>query len=373
MDVPARKRLTLATMCLATFVAILDTTVVNLALHAIQDSLHAGVSTLQWVLDAYNLTYASFILTGGVLGDLLGRRRIFRAGMALFLVGSAVAAAPGPGVLVAGRATAGLGAALQLPGALSILAVSFRDNRERSRAIAIWGGFNGLAMGVGPIAGGLLVDHFGWRSIFWLVVPFGVAILGLTAGVAETSDPQGRRLDPPGQALSVAVLGLLTFALIEAPELRWSSWPIVASLATSALAAAAFAAVERSRRDVLLPLDLFRNFQFSIAIASAALMTFAFYSFLFVFPLYLQSVRGRSAVFAGVELLPMSITFFVLSPVAGRLLPRVGAGPLAGGGMVLIGAGVAALAGAGAHTGTLALAVPLLAMGIGCRSPPARS
>src|SRR5256885_4851174 len=145
----ARKTLTLATMCIATFMAILDTTVVNLALHAIQRGLDASVSTLQWILDVYNLTYAAFILTGGILGDLFGRRRVFAAGIVLFTLGSLVCAlAPNPGVLILGRGVAGLGAALQLPGSLSILTVTFPEPRERSNALALWGGFNGLAMGV---------------------------------------------------------------------------------------------------------------------------------------------------------------------------------------------------------------------------------
>lgn len=199
-----RKTLTLATMCIATFVAILDTTVVNLALHAIQNEFHTSVTVLQWILDLYNLTYASFIMTGGVLGDLFGRRRIFALGMCLFTLGSLVCGlAPNPSVLIAGRGIAGIGAALQLPGSLSILNVTFQDEKERAHAIAIWGGFNGLAMAIGPTLGGLLVDHLGWRSVFFLVVPFGIVVIGLALSrVSESSDPKGRQLDLTGQTFA---------------------------------------------------------------------------------------------------------------------------------------------------------------------------
>jgi MFS family permease len=212
-------------MCIATFMAILDTTVVNLGLHSIQGDLHVSLNVLQWILDIYNLVYAGFILTGGVLGDLFGRRRVFSIGIALFTLGSLICAlAPNATVLICGRGVAGLGAALQLPGALSILTVTFPEPGERAHAIAIWGGFNGLAMAVGPSVGGLLVDYFGWRSIFYLVVPFGAVALVLAfTSVSESASQEGRRLDLSGQVLSILALGLLAFAFIQAPLLGWSS------------------------------------------------------------------------------------------------------------------------------------------------------
>lgn len=366
MDAHRRRTLTLAATCLATFVAILDTSVVNLALHAIQRDLRCDVSTLQWILDAYNVTYASLILTGGALGDLLGRRRVFLAGIGLFVAGSLVCAlAPGPATLVAGRALAGVGAGLQLPGALSILAVTYPEPEERSRAIAIWGGFNGLAMGIGPLAGGLLVDALGWRSIFYLVVPFGLAIAALAVlGIQESSDPQGRRLDPLGQALSAAALGLATFAFIEAPALGWRSAPIAGALAAACVACVGLVAAG-TRPGALLPTSLFRNRDLSVAIGSAALMTFAFYGFIFLFPLYLQSVRGEPAVRAGLALLPMSLTFFALSPLAGRWMHALGAGPLVTSGLATMGAGVLVLSAAHPDTSYALLFAGLLAMGLG--------
>jgi len=278
MNEQTRKRLTLATMSLATFMAILDTTVVNLGLHTIQKDLHVSITVLQWVLDVYNLVYAGFILTGGVLGDLFGRRRIFVLGITLFTVGCLMcAAAPNATVLLCGRGVSGLGAALQLPGALSILTVTFREPRERAHAIAIWGGFNGLAMAVGPTVGGLLVDSFGWRSIFYLVVPFGIAALALAfAGVAESSSPEGRRIDLPGQIFSVLALGLLAFAFIEAPSRRWSSPLILGCVAGSGLSLAALLKVESTRPGALLSLSAFRNRAFAVAIADGKLKARAF-------------------------------------------------------------------------------------------------
>jgi len=362
-----RRHLTLATMCIATFMAILDTTVVNLALHAIRRDLRASVSTLQWILDVYNLTYAAFILTGGVLGDLFGRRRVFASGIVLFTLGSVVCAlAPNPAVLIVGRGVAGLGAALQLPGSLSVLTVTFPEPRERSNVLAVWGGFNGLAMAVGPTLGGLLVDHLGWRSIFYLVVPFGGAVLILTGlAVSESSNPEGRRVDLPGQALAVAILAFLTFGCIEAPVRGWFSPIILGSLALAAASTAAFTFVERAKSGALLPMDLLRQRTFSASIAIAALMTFGFYTLMFIFPLYLQSIRGHSAVRAGIEFLPMSLTFFFFSPLAARLVRAMGASALIALGVALMGGGILVLAAVGRESRYPMMSIGLLGLGVG--------
>lgn len=366
-DDAKRKQLTLATMCIATFVAILDTTVVNLALHTIQDKMHASVTALQWVLDLYNLTYASFIMTGGILGDLYGRRRVFVAGMCLFTVGSLVCGlAPNTSILIAGRGLAGIGAALQLPGSLSILNVTFEDERERARAIAIWGGFNGLAMAIGPTVGGLLVDRLSWRSVFYLVVPFGIAVIALaSARVSESSDPKGRELDPAGQAFAFVFLGCLAFGFIQGPSLSWSSPWIIASLVVSALSLGGFLNAERGKPGALVSLDAFRDAGFSAAIIDAALMTFGMYALLFIFPLYLQSVRRQTALVAGLQLLPMSVAFFVVSLFAERLLHRVGAKLLIAIGMTLTGAGIFQLAYANTRSSYTFLSLCLLVIGIG--------
>ncbi len=367
MNDETQKRLTLATMCIATFVAILDTTVVNLALHSIQNQLHARITVLQWVLDLYNLTYASFIMTGGILGDLFGRRRIFVIGMILFTLGSLVCGiAPNTSLLLAGRGVAGAGAALQLPGSLSILNVTFQDEGERARAIAIWGGFNGLAMAVGPTVGGLLVDQFGWRSVFFLVVPFGIAVIVLAiARVPESSDPKGRQLDLAGQTLALLFLGCLTFGFIQGPSLSWRSPWIIASFIVCTASVIGFLKTERGKSGALVSLDVFRDGAFSAAIADAALMTFGMYALLFIFPLYLQSVRGQTAVMAGLELLPMSVSFFVVSLFAARFFRRAGARVSITTGLALTGAGIFGLAFSDAQSSYPSLFLRLFAIGIG--------
>lgn len=367
MAVIQHKRITLATMCIATFVAILDTTVVNLALHSIQADLHADVTLLQWILELYNLMYAGFIMTGGILGDLYGRRRVFVIGMALFTGGSVLCAlAPGAGWLIAGRGIAGLGAALQLPGSLAILNVTF-DDRERGRAISIWGGCNGLAMAVGPTIGGVLVEHLGWRSVFMLVVPFGAAAIGLALRyVSESSNAPGLRLDVRGQLLSIIILVGLTFGIIQGPVLTWSSPWVIGALVASALGAIGFIAVERRQDVPVVSLDVFRDRGFSAAIVDAALMTFGFYGMLFTVPLYMQSVRGHGAMVAGLVLVPMSVVFFLLSLGGGYLYERLGARIPVATGFVLVACGLFRLAFVEADSSYATLVVALVVVGVGC-------
>jgi MFS transporter, DHA2 family, methylenomycin A resistance protein len=222
--------LTLVVMCLATFMAILDTSLVNLGLKSIQQDLRADTAALQWVIDLYNLTYAVFILTGGTLGDLYGRRRVFVLGVAIFAVGTLICAmAPSAGVLVLGRGVAGFGAALELPVALAILNLTYPDAAERARAIAIWGG---MAMAIGPAVGGILVDMFGWRSLFWTILPVAAitGALGMTH-VPESSDRQGRSLDVAGQVLAIVTLAALCVGFIEGPKWGFVTWPILACFA----------------------------------------------------------------------------------------------------------------------------------------------
>src|SRR5579863_4454949 len=226
----APNTLILLTMSLGVLIAQIDTSVVNLAVKQIGTSLNAGVTALQWVVDAYNLVYASLLLTAGTLADLYGRRRIFALGIALFTLGSLVCGlAPNAVVLVIGRAVAGLGAALEVPTSLAILTVAYPDTRERTRALGLWASCNGLAFVVGPTVGGVLVDAAGWRSIFLLIVPICIVALALAlTAVPESKDPKGRTLDPRGQVLAIAALGALSLAVIEGP--RWGSTSLASIL-----------------------------------------------------------------------------------------------------------------------------------------------
>lgn len=357
----------LATMCLATFIAILDTSLINLGLHSIQADLHSSMTTLQWVVDLYNLAYAVLILTGGTLGDLFGRRRIFIIGMLTFAAGSLICAlAPGAAVLIAGRGIAGVGAALELPAALAILNVTYPDSQRRARAIALWGGMNGLAMAIGPTAGGLLVDSFGWRSLFYVILPFAAATVALAVGyLKESADPQGRHLDLPGQLLAILALGTLSLGFIEGSGWGWHSPAIMSCFAGSVIGLTAFLAVEHWSLRPLLPLSIFRSAAFSAAVADAALMTFGMYGLLFVLPLYFQVIRRDSAVMAGIALLPMSVTFFLVSPAAGRMATKVGPQALISCGMALTGTGMLLLSSSIIHSGYSLVGLALFAVGLG--------
>jgi len=357
----------LLTMCLGVLVAQIDTSVVNLALNHINADLKAGVSGLQWVVDAYNLTYATLLLTGGVLADLNGRRKIFALGVALFSIGSVICGlAPNAGTLIAGRAIAGLGAALEVPTTLAILTVTYPDPHERNLPLGIWASCNGLAFIIGPTLGGVLVDHAGWRSIFLLIVPLCLVALVLAWGaVRESSAPKGRHLDLPGQALAIIALGSLSLGVIEGPHWGWTSpWAIISAIVFIA-ALIAFLRVEARTPGAMMPLDLFRSRPLSASLAIAALMTFGMYAMLFLTPMYLQSVRGASAVTAGLKLLPMSVSFVIVAQLSGWLTNRVGPRLMLCGGMGGMGLGMLMMAFATGSAQLLPIEVALLVIGIG--------
>jgi EmrB/QacA subfamily drug resistance transporter len=364
---PSGRTLVLLTMCLGVLVAQIDTSVVNLALTHIKAELGAGIGALQWVVDAYNLAYATLLLTGGVLGDLCGRRRIFALGIALFTIGSLICGlAPNAAALIAGRAVAGLGAALEVPITLAILAVTYPKPEERAMPLGIWASCNGLAFIIGPTLGGLLVDHAGWRSIFLLIVPPCLATLALAfAAVSESSAPKGRHLDLPGQALAILTLGALSLGVIEGPHWGWTSPWLMACMAIFVAALIAFLRVEVRTAGAMLPLELLRSRSLSAALAIAALMTFGMYAMLFLTPLYLQSVLGSSALTAGLQLLPMSIAFVVVAQLSGWLTQTFGPRAMTVGGMSAMGVGMLMMATAVATGRVFAVEGALLVIGIG--------
>jgi DHA2 family methylenomycin A resistance protein-like MFS transporter len=338
--------LILTTMSLGVLIAQIDTSVVNLAVKEIGASLNAGVTALQWVVDAYNLVYASLLLTAGTLADLYGRRRIFALGIALFTLGSLICGlAPNAAVLVTGRAVAGLGAALEIPTSLAILTVAYADTRQRAQALGVWASCNGLAFIIGPTLGGVLVESVGWRSIFFVIIPLCVIALGLTAtAVPESKDPKDRRLDIPGQALAIAALGALALAVIEGPRWGWGSIPSLAAFGASAGGAILFVLRQRGADGALVPLAMFRNRVFSASLGIAAAMTFGMYAMLFLTPLYLQAARGDSALLAGIELLPMSVMFVIVSQLSGKIANAYGPRLPMTVGMAMMGLGLFMLA-----------------------------
>jgi EmrB/QacA subfamily drug resistance transporter len=336
----------LLTMSLGVLIAQIDTSVVNLAVKQIGAKLGAGVTALQWVIDAYNLVYASLLLTAGTLADLYGRRRIFALGIAAFTLGSLICGlAPNAAVLVAGRTVAGLGAALEVPTSLAILTIAYPDTRERTRALGLWASCNGLAFVIGPTIGGVLVDAVGWRSIFLLIIPLCVATLALTAtSVPESKDPKGRTLDLVGQMLAIAALGALSLAVIQGLHWGWMSLASALSFAISIGAAALFLWRQADAHGALVPLPMLRNRVFSASLGVALGMTFGMYAMLFLTPLYLQSVRGEGALLTGIELLPLSVTYVVVSQLSGKIANEFGPRLPMTAGMAMMGTGLFMLA-----------------------------
>jgi len=351
---------------LGVFIAQLDSMVVNLAVKHIGTDLNAGVSQLQWVLDSYNLLYATLLLTGGTLGDLYGRTRLFATGIGLIVAGSVLcAAAPNALALISGRAITGIGAALEVPTSLSILTVAYPNARRRSRAIGIWASCNGIAIGVGPTIGGLLVDHAGWRSIFALVIPVCILAMALAIWrVPESRDPKGRQLDPVGQALAITALASLAFVAIEGLHRDWSP-SILVIAALCVVSGALFVWWEQGRRGALVPLELFANSEFSASLAIAGAMTFGMYAMLFLTPLYLQSIGNMSAGVAGVALLPLSIVFVVVSQFSGALTKRLGARVMTTAGMFAMGFGILILTLVSAEPSLWLVEAALLIIGVG--------
>jgi EmrB/QacA subfamily drug resistance transporter len=334
------RAIVLLALCLGVLVAQIDTSVVNLATHAIGTTFQAGVTPLQWMLDAYNLVYAVLLLSGGLVADLYGRRRAFAVGAAILVIGSLVCAfAPGIGVLIAARAVTGIGAALLLPSSLAILRMVWPEPVARGRALGIWASCNGLAFAVGPTIGGLLIEGFGWRSVFVLVVPLASAAFVLAwLVVPESADPKGRHFDLPGQVLGALTLSGLALAAIVGHD---GGWQWIAALLFAALTLPLFLRAEHRRgAAALVPLDLFRIRAFSAAMAATASMTFGMYGVTFLLPLVWQADGHLSPREAGLSLMPTALIFFAVSTQSGRLAQHFGARAMIGGGTALIGCGL---------------------------------
>jgi EmrB/QacA subfamily drug resistance transporter len=321
-----RRFLVLAICCASIIVVVMDISIVNVALPTIRRDLHTSVSGLQWTVDAYTLVLASFLVLAGSTADRVGRRRVFQVGLAAFGLGSLLCGlAPSIGWLVAARALQAVGGTMLNPVAMSIIATTFPDPAERARAIGVVGSMSGLSLALGPILGGVLVDGFGWRSIFWVNVPIVAAAIVCTALlVPESRAPRARRFDPVGQTLMILVLGSVVSAIIESGRLGWSSPVIGGLLAVAVLGLLGILGYEPRRADPLLELRLFRSVPFSAAIVMALFALCGFGAFLFVTTQYLQDVRGMSALTAGLCLLPVGVLVVALSPLTGRLVSARG-------------------------------------------------
>ena len=316
----------LAICCLSLFIVGLDATIVNVALPAIGRDFRAPVSGLQWTIDAYLLVIASLLMLSGATADRVGRRRVFQTGLAIFTLGSlACSLAPGLGWLVAFRALQAVGGSMLNPVAMAIVTNTFTEPGERARAIGMWGSVFGLSMALGPIVGGALVDSVGWRGVFWVNIPVGVAAIILTAlYVPESRAGKYRRPDPFGQILVMILLATVSYGIIEGPDYGWASARIVGCFAAAAVSLALFLWHEPRRDDPLVDLRFFRSLPFSGAALTAVTGLSAFAGFLFLITLYLQDVRGYRPLTAGLFLLPMAVVMACSAPLAGRVIARRG-------------------------------------------------
>jgi len=341
-----RKWLTLIAVCVATFMLLIDVTIVNVALPDIQRDLDASLSSLQWVIGAYALTLASFLLVSGSIGDRLGRRRVFSFGFVVFTVASALCGLSGDATLLnLARGLQGCGAAAMFATALALIAQEF-EGRERGNAIGIWGATVGGAVAIGPLVGGVITEGLGWEWIFFINVPIGIGALVLTEtklANVKASDPQP--IDWPGLVTFSAALFLLIFGLIRGNPEGWGSAVIVASLAGAVLLLIAFVAIELRKRDAMLDMSLFRNSSFTgVSIVALTLSAGMFAMFLYL-TLYLQDVLVYSPLEAGLRFLPLTLLSFIAAPIAGRLLGRIPARAMMGTGMILVGIGLILLGG----------------------------
>jgi EmrB/QacA subfamily drug resistance transporter len=355
-------------------IVAMDNTIVNVALPSIRRDLHASLSGLQWTIDAYTVVLASLLLLAGSTADRIGRKRVFQIGLLTFVGGSLLCSlAPTLGWLIAARALQAVGGSMLNPVAMSIITNVFTDPRERGRAIGAWGATVGISLALGPIVGGALTETIGWRSIFWVNIPIGLAACVLTTLlVPESRAPRPRRVDPAGQLLVITALGTIVYAIIEGPRAGWLSAQTLALFVAGAFAIAALAFYEPRRSDPLIELRFFRSAPFTGATLIAVCSFAAFGGFLFLNTLYLQDARHYSALQAGLCILPMAVMALICSPLSGRAVggrgPRL---PLLIAGTCMTAAALA-LTDLGLHTSlaVLLLIYAVFGLGFGMVNPP---
>ena len=338
LDEEHRKWWTLVAVAFGLFMIMLDNTVVNVALPSIQRDLHVSVSQLEWVVNGYFLTFAVLMLSGGKLADLLGRRRIFIAGLVVFTLSSlACGLATSGGMLIAFRAVQGIGAAMMNPATLSIITATFPP-RQRGMAMGIWVGVSAVALALGPITGGLLAQYAHWSWIFFINVPIGVlAIVAARVVIRESRDTSAdQRLDLPGLVTSGGALFALTYALIEANSKGWASAEILSLFAAAVVGFAAFILVEKRQRAPMLDISLFRNPTFAGANSTMLLVALSMFGVFFFVSLFVQNILHYSPVRAGAAFLPMTLCIILFAPVAGKLSDRIGSRWLMGAGLGMV-------------------------------------
>ena len=371
-----RKPLVLAALLLAAFAINLDTTIVNVGLPSLVRELHASDSQLQWVVDAYNLTFAAAILAAGSLSDKVGRKGTLLCGLAVFGVASFLGGfATDSGQLIAARAVMGLGAALAFPSTLSLIANVFTGRSERAGAIGLWGATGGIAIALGPIIGGWLLERFSWSSIFFAMTP--VALLGgvlVARFVPASRDPRAPDLDQPGFVLSASAMSVLIYTIIEAPGYGWTSARSTGGFVLAAVLLAGFIWRELSAPAPMLDLSIFRNLRFTAASFSVTVSFFTLLGFIFLMTQYFQFIRGYSALSAGIHLLPVAASVGISSVLGTRLAMRAGTKLVVAGGLVMITAFYVWVSSGLTPTfsySTIAVQMVLYGVGLGLTSAPA--
>jgi EmrB/QacA subfamily drug resistance transporter len=363
---PPHKAWTLILASLGLFMVALDTLVVTTALPVLRVDLHASLSELEWTVNAYNLAFACFLLTGAALGDRFGRRRMFSVGLFVFTAASAAAAlSPSVSALIAARTVQGIGAAMVMPLTLTLISEAFPEDK-RGAAIGLWGGISGLAVAAGPVVGGAVIDGIDWHWIFWLNVPIGLALIPLSALKLTESFGPRPKLDPVGLVLAGAGFLSLTWGLVRANAIGWSSTEVVATLALGVALIVAFVAWERQAASPMVPLRLFRSRGFSAANAVSFFMYAGLFGAVFLMAQFLQTGLGDSPLGAGVRLLPWTATPMIVAPIAGMLADRFGNRPFMVLGLSLQAIGLGWVASiAGQHVSYAELGVALTIAGVG--------
>ena len=362
-----RKWWTLAAVAFGLFMIMLDNTIVNVALPSIQRDLHMPISSLEWVVTAYALTFAALLITGGKLADLFGRRRIFIVGLVVFTVASLLCGlAPSAGFLIGMRALQGVGAAMMNPATLSIISATFPP-KERGQAIGIWAGISALALAIGPLVGGLIVDNISWNWIFYVNVPVGVVgIVVSRLVISESRDTSHEQsIDLPGLVTSGAGLFALSYALTEGNKHGWTSPEILGLFAAAVGLLVAFVVLEHRQRLPMLDLSLFKIGSFTGANLVAMLVSLGMFGVFFFISLYVQNVLGYSPTKAGAIFLPMTVLIIIVAPLAGKLSDRIGSRWLMGAGMTLVGISLLLYQDVGLHTTFWGLLPQLLLGGVG--------
>jgi len=362
-----RKWWTLGAMCFALFMIMLDNTVVNVALPSIQQDLGASISGLEWTINGYTLSFAVLLATGGRLGDIFGRRRMFLAGVVIFATSSATAGfAPDETALVLSRVVQGVGAALMMPGTLSIITDAFPAH-ERGKAMGTWAGVSALALAVGPVLGGFLTEHVSWRAIFYINIPVAIgAVLATLFAVRESRDTSvGREVDYAGVAVLTVGLTALVLALVEGNSWGWGSSEVIGLLALAAAALPAFVFVENRVRAPMVQFDLLSDRDFLASVVVAMIISFAMLGVFFFLALYMQDILHYSPLEAGVRFLPSTLMIVGVAPVAGRLSDRFGPRWLIAGGLVLVAASLFSFSRIAVDSGYLDLLPGFVLLGIG--------